>query len=85
MNQGRAILMSTMQSKFELTTWHRCEGDVSKWSVAKPIPSSLEQLSLGKPTLSADGSTLLFHSRAIEGGYGDLDLWMCKRANHAVP
>ncbi len=47
MNQGRAILMSTMQSKFELTTWHRCEGDVSKWSVAKPIPSSLEQLSLG--------------------------------------
>ncbi len=85
MNQGRAILMSTMQSKFELTTWHSCEGDLSKWSVAKPIPSSLGQLSLGKPTLSADGAILLFHSRAIDGGYGDLDIWMCKRLNYKTP
>ena len=49
-----------------------------KWSSAAPFFLNSDEYSVGHPALSADGTTLFFVSD-MPGGYGETDIWYCKR------
>lgn len=51
-----------------------------KWSKLEPLPFNSKSYSVGHPSLSNDGTTLLFASD-MPGGYGGVDIWMSKYQN----
>ncbi|HXH20114.1 MAG TPA: OmpA family protein [Chitinophagales bacterium] len=49
-----------------------------KWKHIKCFPHNSRHYSLGHPTISADGSRMIFTSN-LAGGYGGFDLYICYR------
>jgi peptidoglycan-associated lipoprotein len=48
----------------------------STWGEASRLPFSVDTITFGHPTLSADGKVLYFASK-MSGGYGGSDIWSC--------
>ncbi len=48
------------------------------WGTAKPFAYNSENYSVAHPSISDDGSNLFFSSD-MPGGFGGMDLWVCKK------
>ncbi|MCX7744695.1 MAG: OmpA family protein [Flavobacteriales bacterium] len=56
------------------------KNESGKWSKLEPFPFNSKSYSVGHPSLSDDGTTLLFASD-MPGGQGGIDIWMCTFQN----
>lgn len=73
------LLKSTLIKDTEMITWHSRDPIKGTYSTGIPLQPPFDKLKYGQPQLSADGMSLYYHSRALQDGFGELDLWVSRR------
>lgn len=76
---GRGMLLTSLSSDGEKNTWHAKPMSGGAFQPGVPLQPPFDASRAGCLVMPSDGTTIYFHSRSIEGGAGDLDLWMCRR------
>jgi serine/threonine protein kinase len=85
-SNDRRFLLATIQASppFQ-TSWHARSSESEPFGDGQPLGPPFDHTQAGGARLSQDGQRIYFHSRELDGGQGDLDLWVSARTQARPP
>jgi hypothetical protein len=78
-NDRTVLVRQRMENKRQETRFHTRPTPTAEFGPAQSFAGLPEGIEVGRPWLSPDGERMYFHTRDLDGGNGQVDLWVTKR------